>query len=237
MRRGRRSGHARAPGRRPGACEARERRRVGRAPGSGADRATPADGLARGAPCSLVVDGPEGTSELECDAVLTALGREVPLEFFRQRSGAPICGEWRGRALALGASFAVFAALLYAWKSLGLGAGVAWLRPASWLPGATGEPASLVSRDSRNDTANRLDEQSPRIQHADFDLLDGAQSCVAAARCARCVRPCAPGPRAPLRRVPQAGGWQAARRQTLARRDGSGRDGGRRGARRARRAR
>jgi thioredoxin reductase/Pyruvate/2-oxoacid:ferredoxin oxidoreductase delta subunit len=77
-------------------------------------------------------------------AVLSLIGREAPLEFFR-RSGVPIRGERSLPVYAGLIAFVVAITCLYGWKSLGWGGG--WLQPATWLrPIAdwAGDPASIA---------------------------------------------------------------------------------------------
>lgn len=75
---------------------------------------------------------PSGKREIPNDAVLSLIGREAPLDFFR-RSGVPIRGENSSLRITLLVSFLIFASCLYGWKTLGWFGGVEWLRPASWL--------------------------------------------------------------------------------------------------------
>ncbi|MEE2886447.1 MAG: NAD(P)-binding domain-containing protein [Planctomycetota bacterium] len=68
---------------------------------------------------SVTLQGPAGEQVLPNDAVLTMIGREAPLDFFR-RSGVRIRGETRGLEWLGVAAFFLFIWLLYDWKNYGI---------------------------------------------------------------------------------------------------------------------
>lgn len=83
-------------------------------------------------PEDVVLERGDGTrATIPNDFVFSMIGRQAPLEFFR-RSGVRISGEWtRGRIAAM-ATFLLFCAALYNWKSGGVLD--AWSRQAGAFP-------------------------------------------------------------------------------------------------------
>ena len=98
----------------------------------------------------VVVAGAGGEEAvIDNDAVFTMIGREAPLEFFRQ-SGVRIHGEWSAKTWAGFIAFFLFALVLYNWKSGGmldkLSYSHGWF-PYSikeWFAAAVGDPSSLL---------------------------------------------------------------------------------------------
>lgn len=68
---------------------------------------------------AVLVHDDDGRAEaLDCDVVLSMIGREAPLDFFR-RSGIAIRGEWTWRAVASFLAFLAACTALYLWKQGG----------------------------------------------------------------------------------------------------------------------
>ena len=80
-------------------------------------------------PESVVLKIKQGEETIENDAVLTLIGREAPLEFFR-RSGIKISGEGTTFGWALLVVFLVFCVWMYGWKS-----GASWETSLDPWPG------------------------------------------------------------------------------------------------------
>jgi len=100
-------------------------------------------------------DGEKSERRLPNDAVYTLIGREAPLEFFRQ-SGVPIQGEWTVKTWVSLVLVLIAAAFVYHWKKGGVYFGISeafqtrgWFPfavPAWWqsLGGVFADPSTLL---------------------------------------------------------------------------------------------
>jgi NosR/NirI family nitrous oxide reductase transcriptional regulator len=94
-------------------------------------------------PTEVSLSGPQGPTSIANDAVLTMIGREAPLDFFR-RSGVRIQGETRGLGWLPIAMFFLFIWFLYDWKNNGLTDGIPFVQNEIVQKSANGLLASLA---------------------------------------------------------------------------------------------